>query len=340
MNAQLNLQQHMDSKLLGSLLEMTPLDSFLKVGGALRGKNVVFTSDDKTLVPLGRWKNDIHSFSEVPINPIPASKEPSVVCGTDSSCVKIAETEDGTLYAIKCGVVFCLSKQVVLHFRIGPLLFYITENTLSGSDLDTRLVRVVSFDSDIAKRMIRINVERLIQFELSKLLRGSVILVDGALKASIFENRHYNLQKIIENCALYKNSLLGIGKSTKFKILDMVSGNLRATNYPAVLDVSFIVKSLVKNTFGYNTMVKFSKNSLVLRADVAAKNNGDVLSDLGKICGNDLLPSGYPECLSMAHHISCFSNTEIFGIRGHILNNYEVVELPSHDVRRHLLGSI
>ena len=74
MNAQLNLQQHMDSKLLGSLLEMSPLDSFLSVGGALRGKNVVFTSDDKSLVPLGRWKNDIHAFSKVPINPIPASK--------------------------------------------------------------------------------------------------------------------------------------------------------------------------------------------------------------------------------------------------------------------------
>jgi len=302
---------------------MSPLDSFLSVGGALRGKNVVFTSDDKSLVPLGRWKNDIHAFSEVPINPIPASKEPSIVCGTDSSCIKI-----------------CLSMQVVLHLRIGPLLFYITESTLSGSDLDSRLVKVVSFDSDIAKRMIRINVERLIQFELSKLLRGSVILVDGALKASIFENRYYNVKKILENCALHKNSLLGIGKSTKFKILDMVSGNLRTTNYPAVLDVSFIIKSLVKNTFGYNTMVKFANNSLVLRADVAAKDNEEVISSLGKIRGNDLLPSGYPECLSMAHHISCFSNTEIFGIRGHILNNYEVVELPSHDVRRHLLGSI
>ena len=91
---------------------MSPLDSFLSVGGALRGKNVVFTSDDKSLVPLGRWKNDIHAFSEVPINPIPASKEPSIVCGTDSSCIKIAETEDGTLYAVKCGVVFCLSMQV------------------------------------------------------------------------------------------------------------------------------------------------------------------------------------------------------------------------------------
>lgn len=340
MNAQLNLQQHMDSKLFGSMLEMSPLDSFLSVGGALKGKNIVFTSDDKSLVPLGGWKKDVHAFCEVPINPIPTSKEPSIVCGTDSSCIKIAETEDGTLYAVKCGVVFCLSLQVALHFKIGPLLFYITESTLSSSDLDSRLVKVVSFDSDIARRMIRINIERLIQFELSRSLRGSVILVDGALKGSVFENRHYNVKTILENCALHKNSLVGIGKSTKFKILDTISGNLRTTNYPAVLDISFIIKSLVKNTFGYNTMVKFAKNSLILRADVVAKDKDEVISSLGKILGNDLLPSGYPECLSMAHHISRFSNTEISGIRGHILNNYEVVELPSHDVRRHLLGSI
>ncbi len=319
---------------------MTPLDSFLRVDSALKGKNIVFTSDETSLVPLGGWQKEVHAFADIPINKIAASKEPSIICGIDSSCIKIAETEDGTLYGVKCGVVFCLSLQVVLHFRIGPLLFYITERTISDSDLDSRLVKVVSFDSDTAKRMIRINIERLIQFQLSRLLRGSVILVDGALKGSVFENRHYNLKTILGNCALHKNSLMGIGKNTKFKILDTISGNLRTTDHPAVLDISFIIKGLIRNTFGYNTLVKFAKNSSILRADVAAKDKDDVITSLGKILGNDLLPSGYPECLSMAHHISSFSYTEISSIRGHILNNYDVVELPSHDVRKHLLGSI
>ena len=97
MNAQLNLQQHMDSKLLESILEMSPLESFLSVGGTLRGKNVVFTSDDKSLVPLGRWKNDIHAFSEVPISPIPLQKNHLLYVAQIQVCIKIADTEDGTL---------------------------------------------------------------------------------------------------------------------------------------------------------------------------------------------------------------------------------------------------
>ena len=321
------------------MLKINSLDSFLKIGAGLRGKNIVFTPDDRIRVPIEGWRKE-NQVNDYPLRPISVVSKPTLVTGVDSSCIKIAETEEGTIYGVKCGIVFCISLGIVLHFKIGPLLLYLTESSLSDSELDNKIVKLVSFDSDIARRMIRINTERLVQSELAKILHNSVILVDGSLKLSCFENRNYNLKRIIENCVLHNNTLVGIGKSTKFKILDTVSGNLRNLNGPGILDVSLIVKSLVRNAIGLNTMVKFGGSTLLLRADVVEKDIHDAAAALGKILGNDSIPFGYPECLRMAHHISCFSNTDIAGIKGHILKNYDVVELASQDVRTNLLGSI
>jgi hypothetical protein len=44
--------------------------------------------------------------------------------------------------------------------------------------------------------------------------------------------------------------------------------------------------------------------------------------------------------LRLAHHVSTFTYTEISCLRGHVLSNYDVIELASEDIRKTLLGSI
>lgn len=339
MTAQLNLEKGLDSKVLNGISKMTSLGAFIKKTDSLRGKDIIFATDSKARVPINGWGKESLQDNFF-LNPIIPVTRPTIITGIDSSCVKIAETDEGIVYAIKCGVVFCTSHEAVLHFRVGPLLLYLSEESLSGLDIDARVAKVILFDSEAAKRMIRINAERLIQFELSKILNDAIILVDGSLKNSVFENRHYDLSKIIENCVFKNNTLIGIGKTTRFRVLDKISGNLRGFKGPGVVDVSLIIQSLVRSTRGLNTMVKFSEYGLILRADVIETNLRNVVNSLGKIIGNDSTPLGYPECLSMAHHISVFSNSELSCVKGHILKNYHVIELPSHDVRRNLLGSI
>jgi hypothetical protein len=56
--------------------------------------------------------------------------------------------------------------------------------------------------------------------------------------------------------------------------------------------------------------------------------------------GNDSIACGYPETLRLAHHVSTFSSTETSCLRGHVLTNYDVMELASKDIRKTLLGSI
>jgi hypothetical protein len=162
--------------------------------------------------------------------------------------------------------------------------------------------------------------------ELSSHFTKSIILIDGSLKSSLFENKSQGITKVAENCLLNKNSIVGISKNTKIKILDSISSPLTKIHGPAYMDIEMIIKSLIRNTIGNNLLVKFgNNNSHVLRADVVT-NNGKIEETLGRLLGNDSIAGGYPETLRLAHHISTFTSTEISCLRSHVLNNYDVIE--------------
>jgi hypothetical protein len=259
-----------------------------------------------------------------------------MVAAVDSSSIKLAETEDGGLYAIKCGIAMAYGGAALMHFKIGPMLYYISEDNLRDSQLDSRLARLVLADSDVAKRLIRVRAERAIQHELSSHMRNSIILVDGSLRTSIFEDRKTGMSRIAENCVLHKNLIAGISKNTKLKILERAAALLTKVSGPAYIEVDMIIKSMIRNTIGSNLVAKLDKNSPVLRVDIV----GDKEQTLGKLLGNDPVACGYPETLRLAHHISTFTNTEVTCLRSHVLSNYGVTELAADDIRRTLLGSI
>ena len=300
----------------------------------LKGKKIMFSSDDKSLVPLNGWGTKLQSCATVStIRPI---RESTMVAAIDSSSIKLAETEEGGLYAVKCGVAMAYGGTALMHFKIGPMLFYLSEGTVYDSELEDRLARLVIADSEVARRLIRVRAERAIQFELASQLRNSIILVDGSLRSSVFEDRDRSLSKTAENCVLYRNQLVGISKQTKLKVLERAAVPLTNVPGPAYLEVDMIIKSLIKGTFGRNLMARLESNAAVLRIDIV----GETDKALARLIGNDCIAHGYPETLRLAHHISTFSGTEVTCLRGHVLNSYDVQELASDDIRRTLLGSI
>ncbi len=304
----------------------------------LKGKKIVFCNDDKKMMPVDGWGMRSNPYSTTTITTIRPIKENALVAAIDSSSIKLAETEDGSLYGIKCGVATAYAGHTIMHFKIGPGLFYLSEKTVHESELEERLSRLVLLDDDLAKRLIRIRVERAVQKEIASNFTNSIILVDGSLKGSIFEERDCRISKISESSVIRKNKLIGISKSTKLKALDRAAAPLTKVPGPAYIEVEDIIKSLIRNTIGSNLMVKLEKgtSSPILRADIV----GDVRQSLGILLGNDVVAGGYPETLRLAHHISTFTSTEVTCLRSHLLNNYNVTELAAEDIRRTLLGSI
>jgi hypothetical protein len=312
----------------------------LKLENVLNGKKIIFSCYEKNHVPLGRWGIGWNSCCEKTIKPIRPVNEVALVAAVDSSSIRIAETEDGSLYAIKSGIAFAINGQALMHFKIGPILIYLNKETIKTSELDHRLAKLVLFDGESARRLIRLRVERAIQIKLSNHFIESIIVVDGALRLSPFENKNHSITKVAENCSVRKNVLVGISKSTSFKLLDKVSTPLTKINEAAYMDIGVIIQSLSRSTLGSNLLAKFESNdSPILRTDIVCPK-GDIDNSIGKLLTNDSMAGGYPETLRLAHHVSTFSNTEISCLRGHLLSNYDVTELPSEDIRKTLLGSI
>jgi len=302
----------------------------------LRGRKIIFSRDDKKLVPVDGW--GLRSgLQHTAVNTIRPIKESMIVAAVDSSSIKIAETEDGCLYGVKCGIATAINGRALMHFRIGPVLFYLSEGMTRQSELDDRLASAVLLDDELAKRLVRVRAERAVQNELASHFHDSMMLVDGSLKASLFEDRERNMRKISESCLLHRNIMIGVSKGTKLKPLQRAAAPLLHVPGPAYIEVDAIVKSLIRNTIGANVMVRLEASSPVLRADIIGANNGE---SLGRLLGNDLVACGYPETLRLAHYISTFTATEMTCLRSHVLNNYDVTELASDDIRRTLLGSI
>lgn len=302
----------------------------------LRGKKIVFSRDDKKMIPVDGWGLKSNPYTTATITTIRPIKDKALVAAIDSSSVKIAETEEGSLYGIKCGIAMAYAGRALMHFKIGPVLFYLSESTIQDSDLEERLARLVLMDDDYAKRLVRVRAERAVQKELASHFTNSIILVDGSLKTSVFEERERSIGKIAESCVLRRNMMIGISKGTKLKVLDRAAAPLTKVPGPAYIEVDTIIKSLIRNTVGSNSMVKLEKSSPVLRADIV----GDRSESLGMLLGNDPVAGGYPETLKLAHYISTFTGTEMTCLRSHVLNSYDVTELAADDIRSMLLGSI
>jgi NurA domain len=342
MHTQINLvQDALGWKQLKSFLEPAIHQCIpSELSGFLKGRQIIFGSGESKLVPIQGWTSNSKTMN-APVMAIQPVKEETTVLGVDSSSIQIAETEEGAIYAAKSGIATAILGKILAHFKMGPMLFYLSEDTLKHSELDHRIIKLVLLDSESAKRLIRIRIERAIQLELSHHFSGSILLVDGSLRSSVFEHRMHTLEKVVEDCSLYKNTIVGLSKSTKIRILDKISHPLTKIKGPGFMDVDLIIKSLTRNTIGDGLLVKFgsSYTSPILRADISTSDR-DRGRSLGKILGNDSIARGYPETLQLAHHISTFTTTEISCLKSHILNKYDVIELVPEDIRKRLLGSI
>ena len=306
----------------------------------LENKKLVFVNDDDG-IPIQNWGMRSEKYDKVKVNDIELIEKEKFVFGIDSSCIKVAEVEDGGLFAIKGSTCISFKGRPISHLKIGPFLFYLHEEVLKNFRLDHNILKLTLFNDDYAKKFLRINFERYIQFWLSKLVTNSIILIDGSIKYSIFENQFYSISKIIENSVINKNSLIGVSKNTKIKVLKYFSYPLLKSKNASFINIDVVITSLVRRTYGDHILVKFDNNkySNILRADVVAFDN-DVNGSLGVLLYNEFITNGYPSTLQLSHHVSTFSNTDLSGIQGFIKSNYFIKEIFHENVRNSVLGSV
>lgn len=305
----------------------------------IENKKLVFIDDEES-IPIQNWGLHSEKYTNVKLHRIAPIGVEKLIFGIDSSCIKIAEVEDGGLYAVKGAICISFRGKPIAHLKIGPLLFYINEEVLSNLRFDHNISKLILFNDDYAKKFLRVNIERYIQYWITKLVSGSIILVDGSLKSSVFENDFYNISKIIENSVLNRNSIIGISKSSKIKILKYMSYPLIKSSVSSYVEINSVIRSLISKSHGEHLLVKLSNNeySNILRADVVSFDN-DLNNTLGTLLHNELISKGYPSSLYLSHHVSVFSNTELASIKSFIKSNYCVKEIANENARASVLGA-
>jgi NurA domain-containing protein len=304
----------------------------------LKGRRIIFDSIEQTTVPVRRQGSFEQACAVTPMVLQP-SEEITYISAIDSSVIHLARTEEGRLYAAKSGVVISSGRRIRRHIRLGPMLIYLTEEFLDNSKIDHNLGNILLVDSSIAKRLIRIRLERAIQLVLSNRLNNSIILIDGALRPSVFEDYSCTINKVIEMSTLSNNDVIGLSKNTSMTILNQFESLLKTMPYSACIDTDCVIKSLARNTLGNNMLVKLGKNEneYVLRADICSANGND-LECLERLIGNDILFRSYPESLRIAHHISTFTTTEVSSLKGFISRSYGAEEVDQTATRKNILG--
>ncbi|MEJ7641035.1 MAG: DNA double-strand break repair nuclease NurA [Candidatus Nitrosocosmicus sp.] len=343
MNNQLNFQElesniaNMKKSLINNFTNSFFCKDYKKL---LESKKLVFVNDDDG-IPIQNWGMRSEKYDHMKVNDIGTVKIDKFVFGIDSSCIKVAEVEDGGLYAVKGCICISFKGKPLNHLKVGPFLFYLNEETLKNFRIDHNILKLTLFNDDYAKKFLRINLERYIQFWLSKLVTNSIILIDGSLKYSIFENQFYSILRIFENSVINKNSIIGISKNTKIKVLKYFSYPLLKSKNPSFINIDLVIKSLIRKIYGEHILVKFDddKYASILRADVVAFDN-DVTNLLGTLLHNEFITNGYPSTLQLSHHVSTFSNTDLSSIQGFIKSNYFVKEVYHENIRNSILGSI
>src|SRR5919107_1771841 len=129
----------------------------------LKDKKLVFVDDDKG-IPIQSWGLHCAKYNDLKVNKIDICEKEKFVFGIDSICIKVAEVEDGGLYAIKGSTCVSFKGSPVSHFKIGPFLFYLNEEILKNFQLDHNVLKLTLYNDDYAKKFLRINFERFIQF--------------------------------------------------------------------------------------------------------------------------------------------------------------------------------
>jgi hypothetical protein len=307
---------------------------------SLARKKVVFDRNYSELHPITGW--DSHSPTLVS-KPIIASTNIKTIAGIDSSCIHIAETDEGSIYAGRAAVVFSQGGRLISYVRIGPIIYYINETSASKISMEisdsNRLLRLLLSDRSFAQRMIRERLERGISLELAATLSGSIILLDGCFKASQFEARNRSLHRLLDIANQHDDVVIGLSKTTKVKLLNLISTALySASDLPAYLDVDEMVSPFIRRVEGQIVLARFSNDGHVYRVDVAYSDK--VEDALSQLISNDHFYHGYPETLRLAHHLSIFTPAQNNSVKSFLVKHAGVVAIPSEDVRHVSLGTL
>ncbi|MGQ9513487.1 MAG: hypothetical protein ACUVTL_00275 [Thermoproteota archaeon] len=241
---------------------------------------------------------------------LPRCDEETMVVGLDASAFCLGECDRGALVVVRAAMVSKTRSTKYRARRFGPIPFLVP---FLGDD--PKAQDPMSFLEGYIKDYVSGNVS------------DSIILWDGRLQ--LIDSFLGGLEHAREN----GNVIVALSKEA-ISYYHPINDKIRELDHPFVAILgSDRLKTIVAT--------RLEARGLVLRAEhFPSKTHEKVAEDFSRIVANDLLESGYPETLRLAHILCKFSPTEVIGLRRAVREKTSIELRRKNDTRKIIFGAL
>jgi len=289
---------------------------------------------------------DASDFFSKPIFIEPSTERYPVVA-VDVSSIRIGETSEGMLCALR-GAVVSAAADRYYYSRCGPLAFHLTESTISSVFEKLGFPSVISPSSPpLAIKVLgrlRNALERWIQRSICHSFTNSLILLDGSLTTGTPDNPSKPVEKMLENARKNGDAVLALSKSTKLRIMgNEITQLTKSISSACLLEVDSAIRrqfpSYPVQLLGRIFVAKLHRKGFSFRLDVDRELSPEcTIESVRRLLGSDIVSQGYPETLRLAHILSTFTANEVIAIQRFLLQKFGIRAEPSPNLRRSLFG--
>ncbi|MDW8083586.1 MAG: DNA double-strand break repair nuclease NurA [Candidatus Caldarchaeum sp.] len=331
-------QQHPPTD-LDSLLKRFTLETMRSVR-AIKDQNSIF--DDERLVSCDSEDRVIvtDELEAIPLSPSGLTV-PVVAC--DMSTVKIAETQEGLVWAVRGSIV------IKKHGRTSALLIGPFAYTASSENVYNILQTLYQalgmngkrpiFSLDAAPKLVGNLFEKILQLYAASLLEGGVLLLDGSLTVGPLDSPVEVVRKIVD---VAKHHGMGVAAFSKSTTITFRGKSI--LSYETSIRPPYIVKLSCHDRAGWpvrNGFIYVSHLSPVyfpFRVDVSSKQSD---TDLFKaLLSSENIIYGYPESLILAHQLAKITRLDVISIKASLEASLRVRFLSTFPVRSSIFSPL
>ena len=277
---------------------------------------------------------------------------PQPVIAIDVSSIKIGETNQGILLALRAATVWKQNGTGYRYLRFGPFPFHITEenkqeiyslfsqysrdapeagnnhtNTPSLINMQTRMTTLL---------------ERWLQTQIAVQTQNSLILLDGSLTAGTNDTPIAIMAQLLDTARSRHNTILAITKATRLRLNGHTLTDLiNKSKPPCLLQTDGHAASAYNHIhfMGNIYVAKLAPSPYAFRLDIDNKiPPAQAIEAVEHLIANDLVLDGYPETLRLAHIYSTFTANEVIGIQRFLAQTHGIKTIQRPNVRRLLFG--
>lgn len=297
-------------------------------------------------------RNELPFVYEVKSNEITAS--PSPITAVDTGLLKLGETEDGLIIALRGTIATTDKGQTTLRlYRTGPIylrnadkvkILHILGTHLDKSDIFVELdeqgnpqkVKAGVADNDQAYAdRFRNWFERILQKIAVQLVSRGIVLLDGALTTNTRDTPTQFFENLRELANQKRNALIGISKQSRLQVQNRAIRFWLAENPHQVCYrklTTLMPPEMEKRIMGATYAIRFSPMGITYRMDVKPVSGQRESEVIEKFFASCLIRSGYPDLLVQAHAHSYFTSPHVTELKSQCSAKYALRAEPEIDL--------